>query len=63
MLLARIYEVFPLVCPVCQTEMRLVAFITDSASITRTGVSLFLTAHRFLAFSGTTLSGMDTACR
>ena len=28
----------------------------------QTGVSLFLTVHRFLAFSGTTLSGMETAC-
>jgi hypothetical protein len=35
MLLARIYEAFPLVCPVCQTDLRLVAFITDSASVTR----------------------------
>ncbi len=35
-LLARIYEAFPLVCPVCRTEMRRVAFIADSASITRT---------------------------
>jgi hypothetical protein len=35
MLLARIYEAFPLVCPVGQTEMRLIAFVTDSASITR----------------------------
>jgi hypothetical protein len=34
MLLARLYEAFPLVCPVCQTEMRLLAFVTDNASIT-----------------------------
>jgi hypothetical protein len=35
MLLARIYEAFPLVCPVCRAEMRLIAFVTDSASISR----------------------------
>jgi hypothetical protein len=35
LLLARIYEAFPLVCPVCQSEMRLIVFVTDSASITR----------------------------
>jgi len=35
MLLARIYEAFPLVCPVCRAEIRLIAFVTDSASITR----------------------------
>jgi hypothetical protein len=35
MLLARIYEAFPLVCPVCRAEMRLIAFLTDRASITR----------------------------
>jgi hypothetical protein len=29
---------------------------------TVTGVSLFLTDHRCLTFSGTTLSGMETAC-
>jgi hypothetical protein len=35
MLLARIYEAFPLLCPMCRAEMRLIAFLTDSASITR----------------------------
>ena len=35
MLLARIYEAFPLVCPVCRAEMRLIAFVTDRATITR----------------------------
>ena len=35
MLLSRIYEAFPLVCPVCRAQMRLIAFVTDSASITR----------------------------
>jgi hypothetical protein len=28
-LLARIYEVFPLLCPLCGAQMRIVAFITD----------------------------------
>jgi hypothetical protein len=31
MLLARIYEVFPLVCSHCSAEMRIIAFITDPA--------------------------------
>jgi len=31
MLLARIYEVFPLVCPRCGGVMRLIAFIMDGA--------------------------------
>ena len=30
LLLARIYEVFPLVCPHCGAEMRIIAFITDA---------------------------------
>ena len=34
-LLARIYEVFPLVCPNCKGEMRLIAFITERTSIER----------------------------
>ena len=33
MLIARIYEVFPLVCPVCGDNMRLIAFITEGAQI------------------------------
>jgi hypothetical protein len=32
-LLARIYEVFPLLCPLCGGQMRLIAFITHSADI------------------------------
>lgn len=32
-LLARIYEVFPLVCPNCKGEMRLIAFLTERSSI------------------------------
>jgi hypothetical protein len=33
LLLARIYEVFPLVCPLCGAEMRIIAFITDASVI------------------------------
>jgi hypothetical protein len=33
LLLAGIYEVFPLVCPLCGAEMRIIAFITDASSI------------------------------
>ena len=29
-MLARIYEVFPLVCPQCGGEIRIIAFITDA---------------------------------
>ena len=32
-LIARIYEVFPLLCPVCGGQMRLIAFITEGAQI------------------------------
>jgi hypothetical protein len=28
-LFARIYEVFPLLCPLCGGQMRLIAFITE----------------------------------
>ena len=31
MLIARIYEVFPLVCPLCAGQMRIIAFIVDGA--------------------------------
>jgi hypothetical protein len=34
MLLARIYEVFPRVCPRCGAPMRIIAFVTDTASVT-----------------------------
>jgi len=34
-LIARIYEVFPLVCKDCGTEMRIIAFVTETASVTR----------------------------
>ncbi len=33
MLLARIYETLPLVCPVCQSPMRIIAFITDAGTV------------------------------
>jgi len=33
LLLARIHEVFPLVCPRCGGEMRIIAFITDAAAV------------------------------
>ena len=33
MLLARIYEVLPLVCPLCQSQMRIIAFITEGSSV------------------------------
>ena len=32
LLLARIHEVFPLVCPRCGGEMRIIAFITDACA-------------------------------
>ena len=32
-LIARIYEVFPLLCPLCGGQMRIIAFITHSAEI------------------------------
>jgi hypothetical protein len=35
MLIARIYEVFPLLCRHCGTEMRIIAFVTETASLTR----------------------------
>jgi hypothetical protein len=33
LLLARIYEVFPLVCPRCGGEMRIIAFINDAGAV------------------------------
>ena len=35
MLIARIYEVFPLLCPICGGQMRLIAFITEGTQIRR----------------------------
>ena len=34
-MIARIYEVFPLLCPMCGGQMRLIAFITASVQIRR----------------------------
>jgi len=33
MLLARIYETLPLVCPICKSPMRIIAFITDVGTV------------------------------
>jgi hypothetical protein len=33
MLLARAYEVFPLTCPFCHAEMRIIAFITEPRTV------------------------------
>ena len=33
LLLARIYEAFPLLCPLCGAEMRIIAFVTDASAI------------------------------
>ena len=33
MLLARIYETLPLVCPICQAQMRIIAFIDDADTV------------------------------
>jgi hypothetical protein len=35
MLIARIYEVFPLLCPNCGGQMRLIAFITEGTQISK----------------------------
>ena len=35
LLLARIYEAFPLSCPTCGTEMHIVAFITEASTVQR----------------------------
>ena len=32
-LIARIYEIFPLRCPICGGQMRLIAFITEGTQI------------------------------
>ncbi len=34
-LIARTYEVFPLVCPLCGGPMRLIAFITQGAQVSK----------------------------
>ena len=35
MLIARIYEVFPLLCPMSGRQMRLIAFVTEGTQIRR----------------------------
>ena len=35
MLLARIYESAPLVCPQCGADMQIIAFVTESVSVRR----------------------------
>lgn len=35
MLIARIYEISPLVCPRCGIEMRIIAFVTDAQPVER----------------------------
>ena len=32
-LLARIYEAFPLLCPICHSQMRIIAFINDASTV------------------------------
>ncbi len=32
-LIARIYEVFPLICPICAGQMRIIAFTTDEPEV------------------------------
>ena len=33
MLLARIYEAFPLACPICHAQMRIIAFINEADTV------------------------------
>jgi hypothetical protein len=33
MLLARIYEAFPLNCPICQAQMQIIAFINETGDV------------------------------
>ena len=33
MLLARIYEAFPLSCPICHAQMRIIAFINEAGDV------------------------------
>mgnify|MGYP002813751958 CR=1 FL=1 len=35
MLLARIYEAFPLLCPICHSPMRIIAFINDADTVNK----------------------------
>jgi hypothetical protein len=36
MLLARIYEAFSLLCPICHSQMRIIAFINDACTVGKT---------------------------
>ena len=36
MLLARIYEALPLSCPICHSQMRIIAFINDAGTVGKT---------------------------
>ena len=40
LLLARIYEAFPLLCPKCGGEMRIIAFITEAVTVRDRRVSV-----------------------
>jgi hypothetical protein len=40
MLIARIYEVFPLVCPLCAGQMRIIAFVIDGSEVRKILLSL-----------------------
>jgi hypothetical protein len=41
-LMARIYEVFPLECPTCGHPMRIIAFVTEAVSIVIVTIELFI---------------------
>jgi hypothetical protein len=69
-LLARIYEVFPLLCPHCREPMTLLAFVTDAGPIQRIQRSAFLLrlavgAHhpRRARSPGKSLAGCNPALR
>jgi hypothetical protein len=48
--IARIYEVFPLLCPKCGGQMRLIAFITEGTQIRKNVSALLTTSLRSTAF-------------
>ena len=33
LVMARIYEALPLICPICEAQMRIIAFITDAGTV------------------------------
>jgi hypothetical protein len=63
MLLARIYEAFPLCCSFCHAEMRIIAFITEPSTV-RTMLD-HLGEATCIACSEWSVSGLDstTSCR